>query len=136
MEANELFEAISHPIRIKILHLLSEKPLGFSELKRKLKIKSSGKLDFHIKKLGNLIKMDAEGKYTLTKHGYKALYAIKTIDRYGWQRRALYINILFTIIVNLYFAALSIEKWLEAILPITIIWITLYTYWASKRTKI
>jgi len=67
MKSDETFEAIAHPLRIKILELLTERPMGFSELKRALGIKSSGKLDFHLKKLGNLIKLDSDGKYTLTK---------------------------------------------------------------------
>jgi len=55
MVSTETFEAISHPVRIKILKVLAEKSLSFSELKRELGIKSSGKLDFHFKKLDNLI---------------------------------------------------------------------------------
>jgi len=46
MGSDETFEAIAHPLRIKILKLLAEKPMKFSELKRKLGIKSSDKLDF------------------------------------------------------------------------------------------
>ena len=56
--SDEVFEAISHPLRIKILKLLANKPRSFSELKRELGIESSGKLDFHLKKLRNLITMD------------------------------------------------------------------------------
>ena len=54
MGSGKVFEAVSHPIRIKILKMLAEKPMSFSELKRELGIRSSGKLDFHLKKLGDL----------------------------------------------------------------------------------
>lgn len=47
--------------------------MSFSELKRKLGIKSSGMLDFHLKELRGLIILNSEGKYTLTKEGYAAL---------------------------------------------------------------
>ena len=69
MESDETFEAISHPLRIKILELLAKRPMSFSELKKELGIRSSGKLDFHLKKLGSLITMDEKGKYTLSKEG-------------------------------------------------------------------
>ena len=76
MWSDEAFEAIAHPLRIKILKLLAERPMGFSELKRMLGIKSSGKLDFHLEKLGNLITLNSSGKYTLTKEGYAAVLVI------------------------------------------------------------
>ncbi|OYT30876.1 MAG: ArsR family transcriptional regulator, partial [Thermofilum sp. ex4484_79] len=75
MESDKTFEAIAHPLRIRILKLLAERPMSFSELKRRLGIKSSGKLDFHLKKLDNLIVLDEDGKYTLTREGYAALQA-------------------------------------------------------------
>jgi hypothetical protein len=42
MSSDELFDAVSHPIRIDIVRILVEKPLGFAGLKRELKISSSG----------------------------------------------------------------------------------------------
>jgi len=87
MRSDETFEAVA-PLRTKILRLLAEKPMGFSELKRELGIKSSGKLDFHLKKLGSLVALNSDGRYTLTREGYVALQAIATIRRYGWQKRA------------------------------------------------
>ncbi|RLI23135.1 ArsR family transcriptional regulator, partial [Candidatus Bathyarchaeota archaeon] len=38
MGSGKVFEAVSHPIRIKILKMLAEKPMSFSELKRELGI--------------------------------------------------------------------------------------------------
>jgi len=133
MNSNEIFEAISHPIRIEILKTLAEKPLGFADLKRKLNIKSSGKLDFHLKKLENLITINKEGKYILTEKGYAALNAIKVINRYGWQKRALYVNIIAYIALNTYFAVTRTATWLKIILPITTAWIIFYTYWTKRR---
>lgn len=36
--SNEAFDAISHPLRIKILKLLAKKPLSFNELKRAVNV--------------------------------------------------------------------------------------------------
>jgi len=38
MASVETFEAIAHPLRIKILKLLAERPMSFSELKRSLEL--------------------------------------------------------------------------------------------------
>ncbi|MGQ9597080.1 MAG: winged helix-turn-helix domain-containing protein [Thermoproteota archaeon] len=50
-DSDEAFDAISHPLRIKILKALAKTPLGFSELKRAVNVNSSGTLDFHLKKM-------------------------------------------------------------------------------------
>ena len=74
----ELFEALGHPIRIRILQALNEGPLGFSELKRKLGVESSGHLQFHLSKLDGLIKTSVNGGYTLTDEGREALRIVTT----------------------------------------------------------
>jgi DNA-binding HxlR family transcriptional regulator len=74
-----LFESIAHEARIKILYLLQNEPLGFSELKRKLGLTSSGNLQHHINKLGVLIESNADGQYTLTDNGREAIMAIQAI---------------------------------------------------------
>ncbi|MDA4124434.1 MAG: winged helix-turn-helix domain-containing protein [Thaumarchaeota archaeon] len=51
----ELFEALGHPNRIRILQAMREGPLGFAELKRQVGIESSGHLTFHLGKLGGLV---------------------------------------------------------------------------------
>lgn len=68
----ELFEALGHPTRIKILELLSGSPLGFSDMKKKLEVESSGLLQFHLGKLHGLVKI-TEGNYILTDEGKDAL---------------------------------------------------------------
>jgi DNA-binding HxlR family transcriptional regulator len=78
-----LFEAISHPVRIKILKVLEKEPSSFASLKRKLGIESSGNLDHHLKKLGQLIKVQEDGLYALTDAGKEALMSITAIE--GWR---------------------------------------------------
>jgi DNA-binding HxlR family transcriptional regulator/uncharacterized membrane protein len=75
----ELFEAISHPTRIRILRKLRRDASGFAKLKHKLGISSSGNLVHHLNKLATLVETDAQGKYKLTDQGHEALYAIMTI---------------------------------------------------------
>jgi DNA-binding transcriptional ArsR family regulator len=57
----ELFEALGHPIRIKILQALERKPMGFAELKKATGIESSGHLSFHLTKLEGLLKVGVDG---------------------------------------------------------------------------
>src|SRR2546425_644573 len=75
----ELFEAMGHPNRIRILKALSGRPLGFSELKRTLGMESSGLLSFHLQKLTNLVKTTPEGAYALTDEGKEALRIAETL---------------------------------------------------------
>jgi len=140
MESDETFEAISHPLRIKILRMLAKESMSFADLKRELGIKSSGKLDFHLKKLKGLITLEPGGKYTLTKQGYAAIEAISTISRYGWQRRAYFISTLLYIIFLVYIV------WVITLYPnnpiyiLTLILITLwhvfYSYWNIVKRRI
>jgi hypothetical protein len=76
----EVFDALRHPARIMLLKALSEEALGFSELKKKLGIESSGHLQHHISKLGSLIKTDNYGKYALSDQGKDTLYSVKTVE--------------------------------------------------------
>ena len=137
MGSDEAFEAIAHPLRIKILKLLAERPMGFSELKRELRIKSSGKLDFHLRKLGGLIALNSDGKYTLTKEGYAALQAITTIKKYGWQKRAYIINtVACTIVVAFTLSRIlleSVKPIYLAVLVLVSLWFVFYSYWSIVK---
>ena len=83
-----MFEAVSHPIRIDIVKILAEKPLGFADLKRELKISSSGLLDFHLRKLDDLIATNKEGCYSLTEKGFAALTTVEGAAGYYRLRSA------------------------------------------------
>jgi DNA-binding HxlR family transcriptional regulator len=75
----ELFEAIGHQTRIRILEAISQEPLTFSGLKKRVSIESSGHLSFHLEKLSNLIRSTPEGTYALTDDGREALRLIRTV---------------------------------------------------------
>jgi len=75
----ELFEALGHPTRVKILRTLETKPMGFAELKREVGIESSGQLQFHLGKLSGLVTTNSEGSYALTDEGREAIRVLKTV---------------------------------------------------------
>jgi DNA-binding transcriptional ArsR family regulator len=69
----ELFDALGHPVRVKILRALDGKSMSFSELKKETGIDSGGHLQFHLGKLSGLITTDQLGNYKLTGEGQEAL---------------------------------------------------------------
>lgn len=75
----ELFEAVGHPNRIRILQALDQGSVGFAELKKKVGIESSGHLSFHLGKLSQLVALNADGQYSLTGEGREALRMIHTV---------------------------------------------------------
>lgn len=79
-DSSELFEAISHPTRIRILKILEDHPTSFAALKRELSIDSSGNLDHHLKKLSGLVLVQRDGLYALTDDGKEALTSVRTIE--------------------------------------------------------
>jgi DNA-binding transcriptional ArsR family regulator len=74
----ELFDALGHPVRIRILHALEDGPLGFSDLRRKVGLESGGHLQFHLGKLDGLVKTTADNTYMLTDDGREALRIVST----------------------------------------------------------
>lgn len=77
----EVFDALSHPTRILILKALSQEPLGFADLKKKLGIESSGHLQHHLNKLCGLAKTDEYGKYVLSDEGKDALLTVNIVEK-------------------------------------------------------
>jgi len=147
LDQDDVFDAVSHPLRIEILNLLAKKPQRFADIKRILNIDSSGLLDFHLKKLNEseLVKTDKDGCYTLAERGFAALQAVETLSKYGWQRRAYYINLAVCISLNLYFPlvyffiernTIFFSAWLLIVLPVTAAWIAFYSYWTFVKGHI
>ena len=83
----ELFEAVGHPNRIKIIQALDQGGMGFAELKKKVGMESSGHLAFHLGKLDHLVAVNADGQYALTGEGREALRMIQTVREHGPRRR-------------------------------------------------
>lgn len=77
----EVFDALSHPTRIRLLKILHGQTLSFADLKKRMRIESGGHLQHHLSKLGNLVKTDAYGRYSLSEQGEDALFAMETIEK-------------------------------------------------------
>lgn len=145
MSSDELFEAVSHPIRIDIVRVLAEQPLGFADLKRELKISSSGLLDFHLKKLDDLITMNKEGRYSLTEKGFAALTTIEGAAGYyrlrSAQKRSFFLALVVSVLINIgtLWVAFQTENytiWYAIVLPITLAWVIFYSYWTLVKRRI
>jgi DNA-binding transcriptional ArsR family regulator len=81
---HSIFEALTHPARVKILKLVQEKQLTFSALKREIGMESSGQLQHHMQKLSGFIDVERErGSYTLTDMGRRALAVYASSEASG-----------------------------------------------------
>jgi len=79
----ELFEALGHPIRIRMLQTLERGSLGFADLKKAVGIESSGHLAFHLGKLEGLLRAGPDGTYSLTDEGREALRVVAVTSNEG-----------------------------------------------------
>jgi DNA-binding transcriptional ArsR family regulator len=74
-----IFTSLRHPIRHRILRILSDNPQSFSDLQRLLKIESSH-LTYHLEGLGNLLVKTEEGKYALSSLGEAAVSTMNRVE--------------------------------------------------------
>jgi hypothetical protein len=68
----EIFVRLKHPIRRRILRILSNGPKSFSDLQKEFKIKSSH-MSYHLDGLGDLLYTTKDGKYALSHLGEAAV---------------------------------------------------------------
>ena len=78
-----IFQALSHPARVKILILIEENELTFSSLKHELGFESSGQLQHHLQKLSDFITERQSGCYVLTDTGRRALEIYRESEKSG-----------------------------------------------------
>jgi predicted transcriptional regulator len=74
-----MFSSLKHPARRKILRVLSDKPLAFSEMLELLGISSSN-LTYHLENLGELVSKDENGVYRLSTFGKAAVDTMKLVE--------------------------------------------------------
>ena len=79
----EVFDALAHPTRIRILKALEVETLTFSDLKKRMTIESSGHLQHHLSKLHDLVKTDKHGSYCLSEQGKDALFTVQIVENTG-----------------------------------------------------
>ena len=70
-QGDRRYKALDHPIRRRIVQLLSDDPQTYSQLLQNLEIES-GHLAYHLRNLGELLEKDEDGIYYLNLDGEKA----------------------------------------------------------------
>jgi DNA-binding transcriptional ArsR family regulator len=74
-----MFSSLKHPVRRKILRILADKPLAFSEMLELLGISSSN-LTYHLDSLGELLSKDEKGVYRLSTFGQASVSTMKIVE--------------------------------------------------------
>ena len=74
-----MFSSLKHPIRRKILRILADKPLGFTEMLDLLGVSSSN-LTYHLESLGELVTKDDNGTYKLSTFGLASVSTMKIVE--------------------------------------------------------
>ncbi len=74
-----MFSSLKHPVRRKILRVLSDKPLAFSDMLDLLGISSSN-LTYHLDSLGELVSKDETGVYRLSTFGQASVSTMKIVE--------------------------------------------------------
>ena len=76
---SNVFNSLKHPVRRKILRMLSEEPRSFSEMFEFLGI-SSSHFNYHLESLGELVSKTKEGKYKLSFLGDAAISTMIDVE--------------------------------------------------------
>jgi DNA-binding transcriptional ArsR family regulator len=74
-----MFSSLKHPVRRKILRMLSDKPMTFMEMVDHLGV-SSSHLTYHLESLGELISKMEDGRYRLSSFGVATITAMKGVE--------------------------------------------------------
>lgn len=76
-----ILSVISNKIRRDIIKIVAEEgPISYTKLMKRLGIKDSGTLGFHIKKMNKLFKKDDLGEYVLNELGFRAYRLINELE--------------------------------------------------------
>jgi DNA-binding transcriptional ArsR family regulator len=74
-----IFTSLKHPIRRRILRILSAKQESFSDLQKDLRLESPH-LTYHLEGLGNLLVKTEDGKYRLSSLGQAAVSTMNQVE--------------------------------------------------------
>jgi hypothetical protein len=81
VDFESLNEVLKNPIRRKIILVLSDKgSISYVDLMNSIEITNTGKFNYHLKILGDLIKKDENGKYGLSEKGRLAVQFLQKFD--------------------------------------------------------
>jgi len=74
----ELLRILKNPTRRRIVRLLAEKgPLEYSEIMRELGLTSTGRLNYHLEAMRELLEKDELGRYRLNRRGLLAYQLLR-----------------------------------------------------------
>ncbi len=76
---SNIFNALKHPIRRRILRILKEKPATYTEIQRDLNI-DNGLLNYHLENMKDLHTKDEKGRYCLSEFGIAATNLTNRIE--------------------------------------------------------
>ena len=74
-----MFSSLKHPVRRKILRMLSVKPMTFSQMLEELGV-SSSHLTYHLENLGELVSKQEKGDYRLSTFGEASVGTMKIVE--------------------------------------------------------
>jgi len=77
-----IFNSLKHPIRRKILRMLRDDELTFSQILEALSL-DSGHLSYHLENLGHLITHSSDGKYKLSSFGMAAVRLMSGVEEHS-----------------------------------------------------
>lgn len=77
-----IFTSLKHPIRRRILRMLADKPLTYSEILETLNI-DSGHLSYHLENLGDLTVHSNNGHYRLSSFGVAAVKLMGGVEEHS-----------------------------------------------------
>ncbi len=125
LDWSSLHKILSDTTRRSILELVSEKQaISYTDMMSLLQITNTGRLNYHLKALGNLISKDDEGKYHLTERGQLAVNLLRTFPERAPAQRNLSMLKVTTAIVLILVGVLIISSVTLSVLafagPVTI----------------
>jgi DNA-binding transcriptional ArsR family regulator len=74
-----MFSSLKHPARRKILRMLSQKPMTFSQMLDAVGV-SSSHLTYHLENLGELLTKSEDGQYKLSTFGVASVNTMKIVE--------------------------------------------------------
>jgi glucan phosphoethanolaminetransferase (alkaline phosphatase superfamily) len=135
-----LGDVLKHPIRRKIILALYEKKcLSYVDLMNFVEVTNTGKFNYHLKVLGDLIEKDKDGKYCLTEKGQMAAQLLQKFPEKKPQPTLLcmadaviigFVGVALTV-VNPVFWISSLISLLKLEVPVPfffIIWFSVFAY--------
>jgi hypothetical protein len=81
VDFESLSEVLKNPIRRKIVIVLSDKgSVSYVDLMNSVEITNTGKFNYHLKILGDLVEKDENGRYSLSERGHLAVQFLQKFD--------------------------------------------------------